>query len=82
MRGHQNNVRNEEGSQSQKTEQAERRPRARPHIYNEGTNGVPKDIDYFKKYCIYLTKPQRDELRLTQLKDLPEILIFKSDIIF
>ena len=45
LRGHQNNVRKEEGSQSQNTEQVERRPRGRPRIQNEGTNGRPKDID-------------------------------------
>ena len=29
-------------------------PRGRPRIYSEGTNGKPKDIDYFKKFISML----------------------------
>ena len=78
MRGHQNNFRKEEGSHSQTTEQVERRPRGRLRIYSEGATGRPKDILLFfgtKKYT-NVTKPQRDELRLTQFKDFPRSLVF------
>ena len=81
MRGHQKNVRKEEGSQSQNTEQVERIPRSRPRIYNEGTNGRPIDIDYFKIYNSNVTRPKRDDLHLTQLKYFPEAWMIERNII-
>ena len=64
-----------------KTEPVERRPRGRPRIYSEGTNGKPKDIDYFKKYYINVTKPKREALKTKTLKHIPENRTIKNDII-